>query len=206
MKKLISLLFISAFLFTLVPLPTVVAGNGIDTITPELTWQRSSEDSVIQFSGKGTSWSLTDGFNILLDPDEVVWDGGTGNQNDARAGNNVGISYATWIYNYANGESHNGFADLRRFQATFDVPEGYEIVGGKLGSINEGYEDIIPINDNIYIFINGNLLFWGGTIIDVEGPTQFKGMDGALAIRGGELGARDPLETDGWYIPGTSGL
>jgi len=171
--------------------------------TPELSWQRSSEDDVEHFEGRGGNWTLAEGFDIELDPDEVVWDGGTDYQNDDRAGVNPEISYATWIYDYADGESHDGYADLRRFKATFDIPDGYTITGGKLASVNEGYEEIIPINDNIYIFMNQNLQFWGGTIINVEGPTEFEGVDGAKALRGGEAGDRDPAETDGWYIPGT---
>ena len=175
-----------------------------DEFTPELTWQRSSEEEVVSFEGRGANWDLTSGFDIDTTVTDAVyvWDGGKAYQNDLRAGVNTDISYATWIYDYAEGESHDGFADLRRFKATFDIPEGYTITGGKLASVNEGYEDIIPINDNIYIFMNQNLQFWGGTIINLQGPTLFEGMNGAEAIRGGTAGNRDPAETDGWYIPG----
>jgi len=173
------------------------------TLTPELDWTRSSEEDVSHFEGRGAQWALEQGFDIELDPEELVWDGGTEYQNDLRAGINPDISYATWIYDYADGDSHDGYADLRRFQADFDIPEGYEITSGKLESVNEGYDNQIPINDNIYIFVNEDLLFWGGTIINVEGATEFEGMEGKEAIRGGTVGDRDPLETDGWYIPGT---
>ena len=182
-------------------------------ITPELSWMRSSEDDVAHFPGKGAQWDPEiDGFTIPLDSEEVVWDGGTADQNVMEdttpsgrwPGYNDEISYATYIYAYNDGDSHDDQADLRRFQASFDVdiPEGSEITGGKLGSVNEGYEDMIPINDNVYIFVNEDLLFWGGTIPDAT-TISFEGMFGKQAVRGGTSPDWDPVETDGWHIPGT---
>ena len=60
----------------------------------------------------------------------------------------------------------------------------------------------IPINDNVYIFVNGedNLLFWGGTrVFTGQIPDTFLGVTGRAAARG----ATEPKETDLWYIPGT---
>ena len=182
------------------------------TITPVLSWMRSSEDNVASFPGKGAQWSLADGFAIALDPEEVVWDGGTLNQNIMEnttpsgrwPGYNSDLSYATYIYAYNNGDNHNGQADLRRFQGSFDldIPENAVITSGQLGSVNEGYEDMIPINDNIYIFVNENLLFWGGTLPNAT-TTEFEGIFGKQAQRGGISPNWDPVETDGWFIPGT---
>lgn len=180
---------------------TVVTG----VLTPVLTWKRSSEENVLRFPGRGAQWTIDQGFAIPL-TDEVVWDGGTAYQNDLRAGTGAGpgFSFATWTYSRGADAHFGGDADLRRFQATFEIPAGYTITGGKLGSVNAGYEDMVPINDNIYIFVNESLLFWGGTIRnvgDAADQTHFLGMPGAMAI--GHSPRTGPPETDGWFIPGT---
>jgi hypothetical protein len=148
------------------------------TFNPPLTWTRSSESTVAVFPGYGAQWTQAEGFTIPLDPLAEVWDGGTPGQYFTVYSIRGDISWASWICTQnPNGQSFDG-TDLRRFNATFDIPAGYTVTGGTLGSVNPGYENVIPMNDNIYIFVNEELLFWGGTIKLVDpGTTHFLGME-----------------------------
>ena len=176
------------------------------TIKPELTWSRSSEENVLNFEGRGGNWTKEDGFAIDLS-DELLWDGGTAYQNYTEYSTRNDISWASWKWIYGNGakwpeftKDQEGRADLRRFQATFDIPEGYVITAGKLTSVNPGHEDVLPMNDNIYIFVNGELLFWGGTILAHEPAKTFLGMEGRNPQPQNQTIYR---ETDGWFMLGS---
>jgi hypothetical protein len=176
------------------------------TATPVLDWQRGMEDtSVPAFAGYGGGWTPAQGFLIALNPLQEVWDGGLywpAGDTSVPTGPFDDITFASWSYAYTNpdGGAYAGYSDLRRFQASFTVPEGCAVTGGMLRTPD--FADGIPINDNLYIFINGqdNLLFWGGTRANVL--PAFEGMAGVQALRGGVVGARVPAVSDGWYIPG----
>jgi len=174
------------------------------TFNPELTWTRSSESNVAVFPGYGAQWTKEQGFAISLDPLAVVWDGGTINQYFTGYSSRNDISWASWICTQnQSGKSLTG-TDLRRFNATFDIPAGYTVTGGTLGSVNPGYGDVIPMNDNIYIFVNEGLIFWGGTIsLDQLDPTRthFLGMERRPTEEPQDKVAFP--ETDGWHMDGT---
>ena len=168
------------------------------TVQPELIWQRSAETAgaIAHFPGYGGQWDPeTDGFVIPLDETQVVWDSGTYH---TPPGTPTG-SFASWNYKGAVGTQGPSYdssygSDLRRFHASFTMPDGCSVTGGTLSAI--GFSGI-PINDNVYVFVNEGLIFWGGTRANVL-PT-FEGMSGVQALRG----ATNPLETDRWYVPGT---
>ena len=179
------------------------------TLYPELTWQRSSETSVAVYPGYGAQWTEAQGLAIALDSATLVWDGGTGGQCFTGYSTRSDISWASWNCTQPGEPSTTG-TDLRRFQATFDIPVGYSVTGGTLGSVNPGYETVIPMNDNIYIFVNmdadgspgDELIFWGGTIsIPQLDPTRthFLGM-----LRRDTQPSNQPVfpETDGWHMDG----
>lgn len=170
------------------------------TEQPELEWQRSAEiqDGIAHFPGYGGQWDpITEGFTIPLDPSQMVWDNGIYH---TPPGTPTG-SYASWNYKGILGVEGPGWdqnygSDLRRFQATFDMPDGCIVTGGKLSTI--GFNGI-PINDNVYVFVDGDLIFWGGTRVNQIPDGLFQGMAGIQALRG----STQPAETDRWYIPGT---
>jgi hypothetical protein len=173
------------------------------TLYPELTWQRSSESNVAVHPGYGAQWTKEQGFAIALDSSTTVWDGGTGTGSQYFTGYSTrsDISWASWNCTQPGEPSSTG-TDLRRFQATFDIPVGYSVTGGTLGSVNPGYENVIPMNDNIYIFVNEELIFWGGTIsIPSLDPTRthFLGV-----LRRDTEPQNQPAfpETDGWHMDG----
>ncbi len=177
--------------------PAVMKRTEPRTFMPDLAWQRSLEpDDTMFFPGYGAAWTPTQAFAIPLDPEQKVWDNGLYYNNSALTGRD----WASWKYAYNNGGSYDGYSDLRRFQATFTIPDGYTVTGGSLYVPH--YTSGIPINDNVYIFVNGedNLLFWGGTrVYTGQIPNTFLGVTGRAAARG----TTEPKETDLWYIPGT---
>lgn len=170
----------------------------MSTIQPELTWQRSAETAgaIAHFPGYGGQWDPeTDGFAIPLDETQVVWDNGAYH---IPPGTPSG-SFASWNYEGVVGTQGPSYdpaygSDLRRFHADFTMPDGCTVTGGTLSTV--GF-DGIPINDNVYVFVNEDLIFWGGTRANVL--PAFEGMSGIQALRG----TTDPPETDRWYIPGT---
>jgi hypothetical protein len=172
------------------------------TITPDLTWQRSAEPTQYCFDGYGGQWTPAEGFAIPLDPQQTVWDNGAESNSTPNPGHTntpppiPGREYASWYYACNDGMSYAGVSDLRRFQATFTLPTGYTVTSGFMHT--PSFADGIPINDNIYIFVNGQLLFWGGTRANTIGT--FQGESGTQGIWNGS--GNEPLETDGWYLPG----
>jgi len=171
-----------------------------DTLVPVLTWTRSSELDVAVFPGYGAQWTQAQGFTIST-PELFVWDGGELGQYFTGYSIREDISWASWICTEnPTGKSLTG-TDLRRFNAAFEIPAGYNVTGATLGSVNSGYENVIPMNDNIYIFVNEELLFWGGTIEVVDpGTTTFLGMPGRMTQP--QNFSAFP-ETDGWHMDGT---
>jgi len=170
------------------------------TLTPTLTWQRSSESDVAVFPGYGAQWTKEQGLAIPLDPAVLVWDGGQAGQYYTGYSTRGDISWASWTCTQnPTGKSTTG-TDLRRFQTTFDIPSGYTVTGGFIGSVNPGYAGVIPMNDNIYIFVNEELVFWGGTISVLDPPrTHFLGMERRPTEPQNK--ALFP-ETDGWHMSG----
>jgi len=190
--------------------PLVIAAHAViekcvtvsETITPELTWTRSSELSVAVYPGYGAQWTKEQGFAILT-PDAFVWDGGTLGQYFTGYSTRGDIRWASWICTENPfGKSTSG-TDLRRFNATFNIPAGYTVTGATLGSVNSGYEDVIPMNDNIYIFMNEKLIFWGGTIsLPGLDPTRNE----FLGVTRRDTETQNKVafpETDGWHMAGT---
>lgn len=173
----------------------VVAAHSVirrhEEITPTLSWLRSAESDTRVSLGYGAQWALADGFGIALDPSQTVWDAGTINSG---AGSFPGLSYASW----SHAGKTDGYVDLRRFQASFELPAQYEVLAAKVAS--RSYADRIPINDNLYVFLNESLQFWGGTIMGEPLATYdkvFEGMPGVpVAIH-----PTDGMGVGGWYIP-----
>ena len=173
-----------------------------DTLVPVLTWTRSSELDVAVFPGYGAQWTQAQGFTIST-PELFVWDGGELGQYFTGYSSRTDINWASWICTQnASGKSLTG-TDLRRFNATFNIPEGCVVTGATLGSVNSGYEDVIPMNDNIYIFMNEELIFWGGTI-SIAGLDPYRDTFLGEARRNTEPQNKPSFpETDGWHMNGS---
>lgn len=173
------------------------AVNKIETrsVLPTVTWTRSAEPATANYPGYGAQWDKADAFAIPL-TNPVIWDSGTYH---AYSGPGTAPEFASWLYGVTDpiGGSYAEASDLRRFQASFEIPDECTITGV---SMYTGDTPGIPINDNLYIFVNsGDLAYWGGTRVDAIGAT-FMGVAGQQAIR--TTPVSQAYETDGWYIPG----
>lgn len=178
----------------------IVVNSG--TVTPTLTWSRSSEQAVVAVSGYGASWDPGDALLIptpLVTEDEV-WDGGTTNQYFTGYSTRNDIKWASWPH------ANPGNTDLRRFKAEFTLSADVaaNITSAAL-RMPDFYPNAIPINDNVYIFLNGDLQFWGGTRVQgaAGSLTTFQGMPGVPAIPTYTLQDWGGLDLTGWYLPGT---
>ena len=182
-------------------------------ITPNLTWSRSSEDDVPNFPGYGAQWNPeTEGFTIQtqLTDEDYIWDGGEGGQYFTGYSTRSDVDWASWDYaaSTPRGGNYTGYSDLRRFNAIFelDADVAANITSATLKMPDYEDDDVIPINDNVYIFLNEDLQFWGGTRVQGAAGTltTFQDMDGVPGIWISNKAQQGVLDiTDGWYIPGT---
>lgn len=157
---------------------------------PEIDWTRSSEDNVFSTEGYGGKWTYDGVIGKFNSMDATVWDSGAYRGLDPTT-----PEYASWKYAYNDGGSYGGCSDLRLFRGEFEIPEDYTVNSAALGTSLA--PDNIPINDNIYIYVNEELQFWGGTRANgiIHG-----GREGREAIG---YGSGMYPETDDWYIPGS---
>ena len=197
-----------------------------ELISPDLNWSRSdskddnkelewyerpsysdSDIYVLDRKSLNFDWNI---LNELVPSENVVWDKGT--YFGDYAGKFEDRSFASWRQVGENDKNY----ELRRFQTTFTIPEGYsasdyirlKTVGTEeYLDFNDG--NIIPINDDIFIFVykedeninNSNYLdhlaFWSGTS-NQHGITTYHGIQGTTAIHGDKNSTPFPY-TDGWY-------
>ncbi len=145
------------------------------TYSVPLIWARSIESDTISSSGIGVTTSLSAALQLATYP-QNVWDNGTwtpaGNKNAVPPG----YQWASWSQKYG--------VDVRHFKATFTFPSEIDPTTA-VGVIYDPYyvPDSIPINDNLYIYVNGVRTWHGGTSYGASRAWDFA------------------YETDGWYIP-----
>ncbi|MEK7277312.1 MAG: IS21 family transposase, partial [Chloroflexota bacterium] len=133
------------------PTPTVPS-----TLIIDLAWERSRESDT--FNGGAIGAGVSAGLQLPTYP-ENVWDQGT---------------WAYWPQRTA--------VDIRHFKATFTFPVGLDPATTQLKLYYPYYpSDAIPINDNLYVYVNGVHQFTGGTSYNAGRCCGFP--------------------TDGWYIP-----
>ena len=199
-----------------------------DQVNVNVTWTRTSEP----IGAKNlpvASWNWSDIKDINCDQTNEVWDGGSIGQFYLQGATRE-WDIATW---HTKRFYWNGTSDLRRFRGEFTIPDGYsvfdDITISSVGNYTElGLENIIPINDNIYVFVHPkdqeindtNFLqffaFWTGTACQ-EAAKQvnngefitFHGIPGTTPHDYKEVvGSPIPKEnilshTDGWYCDAT---
>ena len=146
---------------------------------------------------------------------------------------NVSNSNDVWNSQDGNGATYNsGSNSVQRFRGTFTIPNGYSAASSfKLYSAKQAiyerddceYDGIIPINDNIYVFVYPEgtnitasnavnyLAFYGGNSCgnDFLGKETLAAGSGRYSPDGyypGQLGRTDitlwtdMMSTDGWFI------
>ena len=144
---------------------------------------------------------------------EHIWDAGTyfGTYKDTfmhRAND-----WASWLHTGESGNTENkGEYSIRRFSAYIDIPESqFSVIStANLAPVDElnQMSYLFPVNDNVFVFVNGTLAYWGGTDIVAGGNqygalnrTEFMGKAG-IPVRNGVNGVFKDMYpfTDGWCI------
>ena len=188
-------------------------------------WTRTTE-SAAQVknnpANKKLSWNWTDvsGIDHSVSDLKKVWDGNFARNYTLYINNTLKHNYATWK-RYSSADNAQ---DIRRFYGTFTIPEGLDATdkymlsaAGKdeYAAFNGG--NIIPINDDIFIFVYKEgttltndtfmnyLAFWTGTS-NQDGIVKFNGVQGTKSIHLKKESDKrwDTLaHTDGWYCEAT---
>jgi hypothetical protein len=169
---------------------TVYADNG--TLILPLTWVgRSAETpSSVPFSDM-LGGAVDAGLALALNPNEVVFDNGRYTPDANKEATPEGNEWASW-------PQWHGFCsqtfEVRHFRATFNLPTEFGVARDLIlfSPFYTAHGDIIPINDNAYVFLNG-------TFIGQKGASY--------GARNGGFGGTVPFanEVGGWFQEGRFG-
>ena len=144
---------------------------------------------------------------------EHIWDAGEYFPLYKQQNNGAAYAWASWEHHGESGSvEEKGEYSIRRFSAYIDLTAS-ELSAAKsvlLAPADElgNMSYLFPINDNAFVFVNGQLVFWGGTDV-VAGNNQFGALN-RTAFGGKEgikvrSGVNDVFKnvyphTDGWCI------
>lgn len=163
-------------------------------VKPQLIWQRSTEaqDKVVQETVIGSK--VNEALALPPDPNQTVFDNGVSTPTVNKNAVASGISWASWAQYSSNGTTCGPIFDLRHFQAKFNLPSGFSPANVEKVRLKSPYYpgDTFPINDNAYIYINGNFARRLGTSYGAANV----GMHGIAPYAN---------ETDGWIANGDLG-
>ena len=142
-----------------------------------------------------------------------IWDNGTYFPLYKEQNGDAPYSWASWEHHGISGNvADKGEYSIRRFTAytNFSASElsaAQSVIlapNDELGNMSY----LFPINDNVFVFVNGQMVFWGGTDVTAGNNqygalnrTNFGGMDG-IQVRNGVNGVFKDIypHTDGWCI------
>ncbi|OGD89345.1 hypothetical protein A3D04_03850 [Candidatus Curtissbacteria bacterium RIFCSPHIGHO2_02_FULL_40_16b] len=184
-----------AVFFTAALVAALFGSVHAEDLKPELVWQRSTEEpgKVVQETSIGSK--VNEALNLPLDPNQVVFDNGVYNSNANGSSIPSHISYASWRQYSSNGASCGPIFDLRHFQAKFNLGNHIDISKIENFILRSPYYpgNTFPINDNAYIYLNGNEISKLGTSYGAANL----GFNGTAPYAN---------ETDGWFANGNLGL
>jgi hypothetical protein len=160
--------------------------------------------------------------NGIFVGDPYVWDGGTPNQyfKGYYTGNAPG-GWASWanvdiadddLYSPETRVNVPGFYSpyhysLRRFTSYVDLDlTCYSLDTAYLASdypVDQFGRYVFPLNDSIFVFVNGQLVYWASTDVIGNGNvaqnrSSFLGVPGEILLRSNPI-SEYPF-TDGWYL------
>ncbi len=158
--------------------------SSVEVIIP-LTWiGRSTEAAGSVPFCYSLGCAVAAGLTLPLDPTQIIFDNGVYRGIIPPPGK----EFASWLQ-YHGGCF--GTFEVRRFRATFTLPVdlGKVLDLYLFAPLYKAYGNIIPINDNIYVYLNNSFIGRKGTlygaILDTTAPWA--------------------IETDGWYQGGSFG-
>jgi len=161
------------------------------TMKPPLSWARSSEreGDVVKETVVGSK--VQEALQLPLDPNQAVFDNGMFTKEANKRAVPAGVSWASWKQYSSDGIQCGPTFDLRHFQVQFNL--------GNVGKITKVWlrspyypDNYFPINDNAYIYFNGNFVAKLGTSYGARN----------LGFNGSAPYAN---ETDGWVGNGDLG-
>ena len=162
-------------------------------------------------ANSGKEWLYDGDFKVGVN---FIWDRGSFFDKYKAENGNAAYDWASWKHHGIDAmpNTHDGEYSVRRFSTYVDIPQ--EIFDGMTGVLLAPTDELgnmsylFPINDTVFVFVNGKLAFWGGTDI-IEGQNvwgamlraNFLGLPGIPVINGinGALKNVYP-HTDGWCI------
>ncbi|MFQ5905032.1 MAG: FlgD immunoglobulin-like domain containing protein, partial [bacterium] len=179
---------------SLVPNPlhgNAFLGHPDDTfeLVIELNWSgRSTEVPDSCPYGPTRGGKVAEGLALSLDPNQVIFDNGDYTPSSNKNAVPVGNEWASWPH------WHPSTYEVRHLRATFDLPELPDNVLDIIlfSPYYTEFGHILPINDNLYLYLNGL-------------SVGMKGTD--YGAKNGGMGGTAPFanETDGWYQDGSFG-
>lgn len=159
-------------------------------------------------------WNLAGSIGTSLKEESAIWDGKTNPYYDNYLdGKTADYLCATWKL------SSTRKSDLRRFRGTFTLPADFNpadtiqyrsVNQDRYANINGG--DIIPINDDIFIFVypqdvkitNSNYLdylaFWSGSSYQYGSTFHTIPSEEAIHLKSSDPNYKTLKLTDGWYV------
>jgi len=145
---------------------------------------------------------------------QYIWDGGNFFTKYREQNGDVSYKWASWKHFGVDGALNpiRGDYSIRRFTSYFDLSDALyqNLLTAFIAAEDESgkMSYLFPINDTVFLFVNGKLAYWGGTDIK-EGHNQFgamirevfMGKDGVPVFSGvnDEYKTIYP-HTDGWCI------
>jgi hypothetical protein len=166
---------------------------------PERTFVAVSEDTIelictLSWDGRSTEVpdscphgptmgsKVPEGLALTLDPNQIVFDNGIYTPPEHKKAVPPGVEWASWPH------WHSGRWEVRHMVAAFSLPALPDNVLDLFlfSPYYTSFGNILPLNDNIYVYLNGIYVGVKGTY---------------LAAKNGGHGGTAPFanETDGWY-------
>jgi hypothetical protein len=142
-------------------------------------------------SGNTAGGMVSAGLALPLGPNQIVFDNGSATPQLNKASVPPGTRWASYPQYNSNCYAS---CEVRHIQAKFTLPAGVGNISDLIlfSPYYAGQGNIIPLNDNLYVFLNGHLIGQKGRSYgSVNGGTG-----GTSAIAN---------ETDGWYQDGSFG-
>jgi hypothetical protein len=189
LQKLLKIIFVIFFVFSFFVL--FVSQTVADQeIKPVLTWGRSKEDPGSIRSSSTRGGAVSEGLELAIDPSQTVWDNGVATDWVNKSKVPAGTKWASWRGHLPCSLRY----DVRHFRATFKLNTDPSRIKNFIlySPYYTQYGNLVPINDNIYLYINGN---FAGKI-----GTSYGGWN--LGFVGTAPYAN---ETDGWLANGDFG-
>lgn len=135
-----------------------------------------------------TATTVAGGMALPLDANQAIFDNGDFTPAENRKAVSHGVQWGSWPH--WGPECGARFPEYRRFGAVFAIPPALDVDGVRL-ALQTPYEltrpeyggKILPVNDNIFVFINGVEVYHTGTDYD-RTPVAYSPQTGGLVSPG----------------------